>query len=253
MTPQAEPTRVALVSGATSGIGQAVATRLADNGFTVVGVGLNAPKRNEETDRLRIVECDVRARGQVDAIVADVLSEHGRIDVLCNAAGIKLTGDILSLTDSDLDETFAVNVKGVLHLMQAVVPVMIGEGGGAIVNIGSPSALAEPASVAYSASKAAVTAITTSAALQLIAHGVRVNLVVPGSTRTGMNETRPESINRELGRLNVSGRINEPDDVAAAVAFLASDAAATISGAQLEVGTIAGLIPSPPAIESEQR
>lgn len=239
----AEP--VAIVTGATSGIGQAVARRLAEDGLTVVGVGLH-PGPASGMERLRIVEGDIRHRGQVDALVDAVLQQHGRIDVLCNAAAVKLTGDIHTITEAELDDTFAVNVTGLLHMVQAVLPTMVRQQAGVIVNIGSPSALAEPASIAYSASKAAVAAITTSLALDLIPDHIRVNLVVPGSTRTRMNATRPEALTRALGKLNVSGRVNEPADVAAVVSFLASDAAATISGAHVEVGTIAGLIPTLP-------
>ncbi len=236
---------MALVSGATSGIGRAVAARLARDGFQVTGFGLAAGSETHEDDGVRVVEADVRSPDAVTALVAGVLAENGRIDVLCNAAGIKLAGDLLGSTEAEWDDTFAVNVKGLVNVVRAVLPTMVAQRSGSIVNIGSPSALADPASLAYGASKAAVAAITTSLALAHLADHVRVNLVVPGSTRTAMNAGRPEAVERKLGRLNVAGRVNEPEDVAEAVAFLASDAAATVSGARIDVGWTPGVVAGP--------
>ena len=235
--------RVALVSGATSGIGRAVAARLARDGFRVTGFGLAAG--GEPADGARVVEADVRQASEVTALVDEVLAEHGRIDVLCNAAGIKLAGDVLASSDAEWDETFAVNVKGLVTVVRAVLPTMVAQRSGSIVNIGSPSALADPAALAYGASKAAVAAITTSLALAHVGDGVRVNLVVPGSTRTGMNAGRPEAVERELARHNVAGRVNEPEDVAEAVAYLASDASATVTGARIDVGWTPGVVAGP--------
>lgn len=235
--------RVALVSGATSGIGRGVAARLARDGFSVTGFGLD-PDRAGAADGVRLVATDVRRGDEVTALVDAVLAEHGRIDVLCNAAGIKLAGDVLAATDAEWDDTFAVNVKGLATVVRAVLPTMVAQRSGAIVNIGSPSALADPAALAYGASKAAVAAMTTSLALACLADGVRVNLVVPGPTRTGMNAGRPEAVERELARLNVAGRVNEPEDVAEAVAYLASDAAATVTGARIDVGWAPGIVPA---------
>ena len=235
--------RVALVSGATSGIGRAVAARLAGDGFHVTGFGLAS--EGEQADGARVVEADVRRPDEVTALVAETLAEHGRIDVLCNAAGIKLAGDLLASSDAEWDETFAVNVNGLVTVVRAVLPTMIAQRSGSIVNIGSPSALADPAALAYGASKAAVAAITTSLALAHVADGVRVNLVVPGSTRTGMNAGRPEAVERELARHNVAGRVNEPEDVAEAVAYLASDASATVTGARIDVGWTPGVVAGP--------
>jgi NAD(P)-dependent dehydrogenase (short-subunit alcohol dehydrogenase family) len=236
--------RVALVSGATSGIGSAVAARLARDGFRVTGIGLAADAARTG-EGVRVVEADVRRSAEVVALVDAVLAEHGRIDVLCNAAGIKVAGDVLASSAADWDDTFAVNVKGLVTVVRAVLPTMVAQRSGSIVNIGSPSALADPAALAYGASKAAVAAITTSLALAHVADGVRVNLVVPGSTRTGMNAGRPEAVERKLARLNVAGRVNEPEDVAEAVAYLASDASATVTGARIDVGWTPGVVPGP--------
>ena len=245
MSPEeASGRRVAIVTGATSGIGRAVAERLTSDAFTVVGLGLGADRAGSVGFDLH--EIDVRDRAAIDALVAAVLSAHGRVDVLCNIAGIKIQGDILALTGSDLEDTFAINVHGAIAATQAVLPTMITQQSGAIINVGSPSALADPSNIAYAASKAAIAAITTSLALDLVRHHIRVNLLVPGSTRTGMNADRPEEVTRALGTLNVSGRVNDPDDVAAAVSFLVSDAAATISGAQIDIGNVRGVLPTLP-------
>jgi len=225
--------RVAIVSGSTSGIGRAVADRLASDGLTVVGA-------SDDADGASRV--DVSDRAQVEAFVERVVAEHGRVDVLCNAAGVKVAGTVLDTDLETWERTFAVNVTGVFLLTKAVLPHMIERRSGVVVNIGSPSGYGGANHAAYCASKGALLALGASLALDHRADGIRVNTVVPGSTRTGMNRDRPVEVERELAKSNVAGRINEPEDVANAVAYLCSDAAATVSGAVLEVGWLSGQV-----------
>ncbi len=238
---------VAIVSGGTSGIGRAVAARLARDGFDVVAFGSDPRKvealRAEMDGAGLAVEAraaDTSAAEQVDALVAHVLERHGRVDVLCPAAGIKLPGGVLETAPEDWDRSFGVNVRGAYLLTRAVLPAMVAQHAGSIVYIGSPSGYGGVAHAAYCASKGALHALATSVALDHVEDGIRVNTVVAGSTRTGMNRDRPEAVFERLGRANVAGRVNDADDVAAVVAFLASPAAATVSGARIEVGAVAG-------------
>lgn len=232
---------VAIVSGGTSGIGKAVALRLARDGFAVAAFGRD-PAKVAALRELGIDarEADTADERQVGELVAAVLAEHGRVDVLCPAAGIKTGGGVLETDPATWDEIFGVNVRGAYLLTRAVLPAMVAQRSGSIVYIGSPSGYGGVDHVAYCASKGALHALALSVAIDHVQDGIRVNTVVAGSTRTGMNSGRPEAVFARLGRANVAGRVNEPEDVAAAVAFLASPAAATISGARIDVGAFAG-------------
>jgi NAD(P)-dependent dehydrogenase (short-subunit alcohol dehydrogenase family) len=235
--------KVALVSGGTSGIGRAVAQRLAADAYDVVAFSNDAGQVAElraADNTIDVRMADVTSEENVDRLVADVLAQRGRIDALCNAAGVKSPGTVLETSLATWQKTFDVNVTGVFLLTKAVLPCMVAERAGAIVNVGSPSGYGGAAHAAYAASKGALLALGASLALDHRASGVRVNTVVPGSTRTGMNAARDAAIERKLAMLNVAGRVNEPSDVASAIAFLLSDAAATISGAVLEIGWSAG-------------
>lgn len=234
---------MAIVSGGTSGIGKAVALRLAADGLTVVAFGHDPAKvaaLRAEAGPLDVREADTTDEAQVNELVASVLAEHGRVDVLCPAAGIKVPGGVLETDPATWDDVFAVNVRGAYLLTRAVLPAMVEQRSGAIVYIGSPSGYGGVAHAAYCASKGALHALATSVALDHVEDGVRVNTVVAGTTRTGMNRDRPEPVFERLGRANVAGRVNDPEDVAGVVAFLASPAAATVSGARVDVGALAG-------------
>jgi len=238
---------VAIVSGGTSGIGKAVATRLARDGLDVVAFGSDPAKVSALAAETAAAGLPVQARtadttdaAQVEALVHDVLERHGRVDVLCPAAGIKLPGGVVDTSPADWDRVFGVNVRGAYLLTRAVLPAMVAQRAGAIVYIGSPSGHGGVDHAAYAASKGALHALATSVALDHVGDGVRVNTVVAGSTRTGMNQGRPEAVFERLGRANVAGRVNEPEDVAAVVAFLASPAAATVSGTRIDVGAFTG-------------
>lgn len=245
--------RIAIVSGGTSGIGRAVALRLAADGAHVVAFSASEARvaalraelapdggHGDAGGSVELHVVDVADAAQVDALVAGVLDRHGRVDALCNSAGIKRTGTLAETDLATWERIFAVNVTGTFLLTKAVLPAMVAQGGGAIVAIGSPSGYGGAGHPAYCASKGAVHTLMAALALDHLTDGVRINTVVAGSTRTGMNADRPEELMRALGRWNVAGRVNDPEDVAAAVAFLLSDAAATISGAQLDVGALAG-------------
>jgi NAD(P)-dependent dehydrogenase (short-subunit alcohol dehydrogenase family) len=223
--------KVALVSGAASGIGAAVATRLADEGATVV--------RSDVTGGAVDVVCDVRDPSSCAAAVAFVLEGHGRLDVLANVAGIGMSRLIGDMTLEEWRQVIDVNLTGTFLLSQSALPALL-DAKGVIVNMGSVAGLrATPYNAAYCASKGGVIMLTKSMAIELAKAGVRVNAVCPGSVDTPFlrNFRLPDGADMSLLTRASSpmGRLIDPAEVAAAVAYLASDDAATVSGTTLVI------------------
>ena len=236
--------RVALVTGAARGIGEAIARRFAAAGALVVAADIDAAGVDELAADLRAAggsaegrALDVRSDADVRSLVEDVVNRHGSIDVLVNCAGIIPVIPIEEISGADWDEVIAVNVKGVFFSTRAVMTPMGKQGGGRIVNIASNAGKTGSviAGVHYAASKAAVISLTKSFARRLAPMGIRVNAVSPGPVRTPAVETlSPEEADRLRSNVPV-GRIAEPDDIAAAVLFLASDRADFVAGEILDV------------------
>ncbi len=223
--------KVALVSGAASGIGRAVADRLTAEGAVVVGCDV--------AERPGDVLCDVRDATACAATVAGVLERHGQLDILANVAGIGISRLITDLTPDEWRQVIEVNLTGTFLLSQAAVPALVATRG-SIVNMGSVAGMrATPYNAAYCASKGGVIMLTKSMALELAAAGVRVNAVCPASVDTPFlrNFQLPEGADMALLTRAASpmGRLIEPDEVAGAVAYLASSDAATISGTTLVI------------------
>jgi len=233
---------VALVTGAAGGIGAAVVRLLTERGLRVVAVDLvGAPDRTGVDARV----LDVRRREDVDALVADVEAGTGPIEVLVNAAGLLRTGPALDDGDA-LDDLVAVNVAGVAHVTRAVARAMLPRGRGAIVTVASNAAGVPRAGMAaYGASKAAATAWTKALGLELAPHGIRCNVVQPGTTRTPMlaglgpeQHVLAAAVAGDPARFKVGiplGRVAEPDDIARAVGFLVSDDARHLTMHELYV------------------
>jgi 3-oxoacyl-[acyl-carrier protein] reductase len=226
---------MAFVTGAASGIGRAVAERLAEDGFTVVGFDRAAPQPPHGAN-VEIVLGDVAVAADVDAAIDAAVARHGRLDVLCTCAGIKRGDD----EPGSFERMLAVNVGGTMYACTAAIRHMRPFGAGSIVTLGSGSAEGDAKAAGYAASKGAVTSLTRSLALRLIPDHIRVNCVVPGLTETGMTTDYPPDLLEARGRINVSGAANRPADVAEVVAFLASARARTMSGAIVNVGNHAG-------------
>jgi NAD(P)-dependent dehydrogenase (short-subunit alcohol dehydrogenase family) len=222
---------VALVSGAAGGIGGAVCDRLAADGAKVVGCDMTP-----STDG---VVCDVRDDSSCDSVVAGVLSEHGRLDILANIAGVTRLSLIDDLTPEQWRTIIDVNLTGTFLLSRSALPALR-ETKGVIVNMASVAGLrATPYNAAYCASKGGVVMLTKSMAIELAGSGVRVNAVCPASVDTPMLRSFdiPERADISLLARAASpmGRIIDPAEVAAAVAYLASKEAATISGTTLVI------------------
>lgn len=238
--------KVCLVTGATKGIGLAIARRLAAEGGQVVVadvVGFDAETPPFEGDLPPyFVQLDVTSDDKCAAAVRDVMTRFGTVDVLVNNAGVYAKGDVVSTDPVTWDRIMSVNLTGAFLLTRHVVPHMIRQRGGAIVNIASEAGLVGiRGQVAYNVSKAGMIGFTRSLAVDLAPHGVRVNAVCPGTTWTPLVESavaadpNPEAARRALEESRPLNRLGRPEEIAAAVCFLASDEAGYATGAMFSV------------------
>lgn len=218
--------RIAIVTGASSGIGMAVARQLQAEGATVVGLDLVSVG-----DGWRTLLVDVTDAHAVDEAVGRIVAEHGTIDLLVNNAGGGPPGRIAGLSDAQWHQTLALNLDSAFFLMRAVVAHMPRRGG-AIVNISSLAAhrVSPRGGPAYAAAKAGLIALTRQAAHEFAPRGIRVNAILPGPTRTALTEG---SIRTDADF--PLGRWVAPEDIAAAVCFLLGAQAAMITGSELTV------------------
>jgi NAD(P)-dependent dehydrogenase (short-subunit alcohol dehydrogenase family) len=230
--------KVALVTGAAGGIGAATARRLCAEGARVVAADVDADGATALGDELGTpaIALDVRSEASWEAAIAAVLHRHGRLDVLVNNAGIGGTGPIAGLTLERWERILAVNQTGVMLGLRHAGPALCAARG-AVVNVSSIFGLVgAPATLAYAATKGAVRAMTKSAALEHAPAGVRVNSVHPGFVDTPMIAGRAGTAARAAAvAATPLGRMATPGEVAAAIAFLASDDASFVTGAELVV------------------
>lgn len=240
--------KVVLVTGAGHGIGRASARRFAAEGATVVVVDMNRDTAEETQDLIKAdgadavaVQADVANERAVATLVSRALEVRGRIDVVHNNAGRLTRGSVHELAVEEWDRTFDVNIRSIFLICRAVLPGMLERGNGVIVNTSSASGLVgDQGTPAYNASKAAVINLTRQMAADYSRRGIRVNCVCPGWVPTGFNdpvvEGMSESDLREVVGATVPlGRQAEPEEIAAAVAFLASDDASYVVGHALVV------------------
>ncbi|MEV6924800.1 SDR family oxidoreductase [Dactylosporangium sp. NPDC051485] len=232
--------KVAVVTGADSGIGRATATRLLAEGATVYAADVRHtdPWPDTGDGRLRRLDLDVADAGAPERLAARLREEAGRVDVLCNVAGILHIAPFLEVGRADWDRVLAVNLTGVFFLSQAAARIMVEQAvAGRIVNVSSVHAVvSEPNAAPYTATKGGLEAMTRTMASELAPHGITVNCVRPGATRTRMSEPiyTPQIV-RSLHAKIPLGKIAPPEWVAAAICYLASDEACYTTGACLDV------------------
>ncbi|MFY3385924.1 SDR family NAD(P)-dependent oxidoreductase [Paracidovorax sp. MALMAid1276] len=235
--------RVCVVTGGAQGIGEACVRRFAADGARPVIVDVDDVRGQALAHELgaMYVHCDVGDKAQVDALVAQVLAAHGRIDVLVNNAGIFRAADFLDVSEADFDAVLRVNLKGSFLVGQAVARAMASSGGGAIVNMSSVNGvLAIPSIASYNVSKGGVNQLTRVMALALADQNIRVNAVAPGTIATELAAkavlTSDEARAKIMSRTPMK-RLGEPSEIADVVAWLASDAASYVTG---EIVTVDG-------------
>lgn len=242
--------KVALVTGASRGIGRAIAARLARGGCAVC---VNYHERKDKADELVAeltaegctaiaVQADVSVRAEVDAMVRRTEDTLGPVDLLVSNAGVAGQALFQDVTDELWDRYFGVNLNGARHAIQAVLPHMLHEHAGCIVTVSSIWGLhGASCEVTYSCTKHALIGLTKSLAMELAPSGIRVNCVAPGVINTDMVQVLGQETLRDLAAQTPLGRLGTPEDIAAAVAFLASDEAGFITGQVLT--TDGGFLP----------
>jgi 3-oxoacyl-[acyl-carrier protein] reductase len=241
--------KVVLVTGGAAGIGKATALRFAAQGASVVICDIDEATGHETQKLLgegaMFYKVNVASRSEVQKWVDAVVARHGRIDVLVNNAGITRDGQLVKfkegqlvgqMPEADFDLVIAVNLKGVFNCAQAVVPVMIQQGGGVILNATSVVGMdGNFGQTNYVATKSGVIGMTRVWARELGRYNIRVNAVAPGFTATEMVKAMPEKIVEGMKARTPLRRLGEPEDIANAYLFLASEEASFITGATLRV------------------
>ena len=241
--------KVAVVTGAGQGIGEAIACRFAEEGATVVAAHRSTHSGARIVDKISssgnqavFIPTDVSHADDVSRLVKAIEDRFGRIDVLCNNAGVGLLRSVVESTEKEYDYVMDVNVRGVFLCCKYFIPAMLEGGGGSVINMASvASFVGFPRDAAYCASKGAVLMLTRQLAIEYSKYGIRVNAICPGFIDTPQlqyyvkEQENPEVAFAEVVSLHPIGRVGKPGEVAAAAAFLASDDASFITGASLVV------------------
>lgn len=242
--------QVALVTGAATGIGAAIARRFREEGAQVAAAGLQAAELGDLASGIGAlaIECDITDERSVRAMIDKTLAQYGELNIVVNAAGVIVTDDVESIEDDAWRMVFDVNLEGTMRVCRAAIPALKRSGGGAIINIASVAAFnSNPGKASYSASKAAVIALTRAIANHNGPDGIRANCLCPGLIRTPMAEAEMDEIAAARGISSEEAwaqiaaqsslkRVALPEDIAGCALFLASEDAALVTGATLVAG-----------------
>ncbi len=236
--------KIAVVTGASRGIGRAVALRLAAEGATVI---VNYAHSEAEAKAVQaeiikaggqaeIRQCDVSDPDAARELIQSVIEEFGQLDILVNNAGITRDGLLMRMSEEDFDQVLDTNLKGTFHTMRAALRQMIRQRSGRIINMASVAGMTGNAGQAnYAASKAGIIGLTKSAAREVASRGITVNAVAPGFIETDMTDVLSDEVRETAKKQIPLGTFGTPEQVAAAVAFLASEEAGYITGQVLQV------------------
>ncbi len=232
--------KVALVTGASSGIGRAIAKKFVENGAFVLGIARSEEKlkalKEELGDSFDYRVADVSDHGRAKEIVDELVKEKGRIDILVNNAGITQDTLILRMDEGKWDRVININLKGAFNYSRHAASHMARQRSGVIINISSIVGIyGNAAQVNYAASKAGLIGLTKSLAKELGKRGIRVVAIAPGFIETPMTENLPQKIKDAVLEMTPLGRFGKPEEVANVALFLASDMASFITGAVIEV------------------
>lgn len=231
--------KVALVTGASKGIGRAIAVALGKAGAHVI-VNYNGSKEQAELTCKLIVEAggssesmgfNVALEKETVEAMEEILKKHGRLDILVNNAGITKDGLLMRMTDEDFQNVLDVNLKGAFHTIRVASKQMLKQRSGRIINISSVSGIiGNPGQANYSASKAGMIGLTKAAAKELSSRGITVNAVAPGFIETDMTDKLSDTIKENACKQIPLGKMGKPEDIAETVVFLASEKASYITG-----------------------
>jgi meso-butanediol dehydrogenase / (S,S)-butanediol dehydrogenase / diacetyl reductase len=234
--------KTAIITGGGSGIGKAIATAFVREGAKVMIAGRDSKKLDRAAVEIgadcQAVSADVSKTSDVQKLVTATIDKFKRINILVNNAAVLLPGTAESISEEDFDQTFNINVRGLWLLSRAVLPHMRAAGGGSIVNIGSVLSLVGARNrVAYAASKGAVMAMTKAMALDHATENVRVNCICPGIVETEMvtKFNTDEAARRQREAMHPMGRFGQPEEIASAAVFLASDESGWTTGSVLTI------------------
>lgn len=236
--------KIAVVTGASRGIGKAIALKLASEGAKVIinynGSENMALEVKEEIlkngGNAEVIQCDVSDYSECGKFITGIIEKEGRIDILVNNAGITRDGLLMKMSEEDFDKVIATNLKGAFHTIRFASRQMLKQRGGRIINMASVVGVTGNAGQAnYAASKAGIIGLTKAAARELASRGITVNAIAPGFIETDMTKTLPQKVKEESISQIPIGSFGQPEDVAAAAAFLASEEAGYITGQVLNV------------------
>ena len=235
--------KVAIITGAANGIGLAAAKTFAREGARIAMADFDEETGTKRADELSaegydaaFFQVNVADRTSVDSLVQNVLGHFGKIDILINNAGITRDGMLHKLSAEDFQKVVDVNLTGVFNCAQAVVPAMVQQGSGRIINTSSVSGIyGNVGQTNYASTKAGVVGMTKTWAKELGRKGINVNAVAPGFIETGMTAAVPEKVIEQMKMLVPLGRLGLPEDIANAYLFLASDESKYVNGTTLHV------------------
>jgi len=238
-----QPTRIAVVTGASRGIGKAIALSLAAQGRHVVLVARSLDKLEavateitEQGGQASVMQADLSDQASIEAMIEKVTEDHGRLDILVNNAGITRDNLLLRMTDDEFDEVINTNLRGVFIACRAALRPMMRGKFGRIINIASVAGLAGNAGQSnYAAAKSALLGFTKSLAKEMAAKKIAANVVAPGFIETDMTDVLPDAVKDGAKSAIPMRRFGQPEDIAAAVAFLASEEASYVTGQTLAV------------------